>query len=87
MMTVVIEDQDKPCIVIETLASELPDAAIDYECRGKEHRFSVARGGLQFSLQMPDQVLLRQGLRELEEVAIRTARQVRDYCARQSQAA
>ncbi len=86
-MSVAIEDQDKPCIVLETLACELPDAAIDYECCGKGHRFSVARAGLEFSLQMPDHVLSRKGLRELEEVAIRTARQVRDYCARQSSAA
>jgi hypothetical protein len=78
-MPIAVEELDKPSILLETLAGELPDARVNYECRGQEHRFCVARDGKQFTLQLPARVLSHKDLRELEEVAVHVARQVRAY--------
>ena len=59
----------------------LPDATVRYERVSLQHRFNVERDGLSFELQLPDLVLERKGLRELEEVAHTVARQVRSYRA------
>jgi hypothetical protein len=80
-MLIPIEPDDKPAILLETLTCQLPDATVRYERASLQHRFNVERDGLSFELQLPDLVLERKGLRELEEVAQTVARQVRSYRA------
>jgi hypothetical protein len=80
-MLIPIEPDDKPAILLETLTCQLPDATVRYERVSLQHRFNVERDGLSFELQLPDLVLERKGLRELEEVAQTVARQVRSYRA------
>ena len=78
-MIFAIERDDKPAILLETLTCQLPDAKVRYERASHRHRYDVERAGLIFQLQLPDPVLERKELHELEEVALSVAQQVRSY--------
>jgi hypothetical protein len=80
-MIIAIERDDKPALLLETLTCQLPDAKVRYERASHQHRYNVERAGLSFQLQLPDPVLERKGLHEIEEVALTVAHQVRSYRA------
>jgi hypothetical protein len=80
-MIIPIERDDKPAILLETLACQLPDAKVRYERASHQHRYNVERAGLSFQLRLPDPALERKDLHEIEEVALTVAQQVRSYRA------
>jgi hypothetical protein len=80
-MIIPIERDDKPAILLETLACQLPDAKVRYERASHQHRYNVERAGLSFQLRLPDPALERKELHEIEEVALTVAQQVRSYRA------
>ncbi len=66
-------------MVVEALSDTVPWTTVEYECRGLAHAFVMDRGGAQFTLQLSHRVLSERPLTELEAIAVRAARQVREY--------
>jgi hypothetical protein len=76
-MTLSVEE--KACVVLETLSSQLSDGSVDYECRTGVHTFVIRHAGARFKTRVPEQMLLSKDTSQLEQMASQVAAQVRSH--------
>jgi hypothetical protein len=58
----------KTCEILAHLRARLPTAAVDYECVGAMHKFSITRDGLVYHVSFPEQVLASRAEEELKRM-------------------
>jgi hypothetical protein len=58
----------KTCEILAHLRARLPTAAVDYECVGAMHKFSIARDGLVYQVSFPEQVPASRAEEELKRM-------------------
>jgi hypothetical protein len=58
----------KTCEILAHLRGRLPSAAVDYECVGAMHKFSIVREGLVYQVNFPERVLASRGEEELKRM-------------------
>jgi predicted DNA-binding protein (UPF0278 family) len=67
------------CLILERLSSYLSDASVDYECLAGVHTFVIRRAGARFKVGLPEQMLLRKQISQLEELASQVVARVRSH--------